>query len=139
VEKQYNIEAEVTGPIKDGFRLKISELNIGMYISGFTARKSPRNASERWIQPPATYQKKTGSYVRCPEFDTHTTFWEELVEEVDRAIKIYTTKDNITATSTSADDATDFTELDSVLDALDKKQSEGTELKAIPWMDDDDQ
>lgn len=132
--KLYNIEAEVTGRLKgveDGFRLKISELGIGIYISGFTARKSVRNTSERWIQPPATYQKKTGKYVRCPEFDTNTTFWEELVEEVNDAIKTFVANEDIVTNPTDE-------ELDKPINLDDIPFDDDEPPKAISWRDPDD-
>ncbi len=129
--KLYTIEAEVTGRINDGFRLKISELGIGMYISGFTARKSVRNTSEWWIQPPATYQKKTGKYVRCPEFDTKTSFWEELVEEVAKAINIFEANEDVVI------DPTDE-ELEKPINLDDIPFGDDEPPKAVSWRDPSD-
>jgi hypothetical protein len=131
MDKLYSIEAEVTGRITDGFRLKISEFGIGMYIAGFTARKSVRNTSEWWIQPPATYQKRTGKYVRCPEFDTKTTFWEELLQEVTRAIKEFEAGEEDIAGS-------NYEEIDTPINLDDIPFGDEEKPKAISWRDPND-
>lgn len=81
------LEVIVRSPIKDGFRLKVSFKELGMYIDGFTARPSNREKSDWWVQSPA---KKIGKkYVNIPEFDKHTVLWMLIEELCIKAILIY--------------------------------------------------
>lgn len=83
----YGIEVEVRGEIGDGYRLKVSATSIGMYIDGFRALKSIKNASGYWIQPPA--QQIKGKWVHTPEFNTKTEFWSQLENKCVESITEY--------------------------------------------------
>lgn len=79
-EDGYGIEISVRGSIDNGYRLKASFHNLGMYVDGFRALKVPtsKNSSGWWIQPPA---KRIGkAYKVCPEFDKKHPFWLEIEE-----------------------------------------------------------
>jgi len=70
------IEVTILGEINNGYRLKISVLDLGIYINGFTARKSDKNASGWWIQPPAN--NINGKWVHSIELDKSKSLWVEI-------------------------------------------------------------
>lgn len=84
---QYIIDAEVLGEIKGGYRLKISLVDLGMYILGIRATVSTRDDCEWWIQPPATMTKS--GWKPNPEFDKSKDLWLEIVQVCKEAIQVY--------------------------------------------------
>lgn len=71
-----NIEVVVRGEIKDGYRLKVSCLDLGMYLDGFRATRSAKSRSGWWIQPPSF---KAGiKWITVPEFDKSADFWKSI-------------------------------------------------------------
>ena len=72
----HSISDDIRGTIDKGYRLKVSVLDLGIYMDGFRAIRSERNAGDWWIQAPAIFagHKWRGT----PEFDKTTTLWEEI-------------------------------------------------------------
>lgn len=72
----HSISVEVRGTIDNGYRLKVSVLDLGIYMDGFRAVRSERNAGDWWIQAPAIFagHKWRGT----PEFDKTATLWNEI-------------------------------------------------------------
>ncbi|MEI7486290.1 MAG: hypothetical protein WCJ72_02560 [Chryseobacterium sp.] len=88
----HSIESQVISDIKGGFRLKVSILDLGMYIAGFTARYSDKNESGLWIQPPAT--KVGEKWISVVEFNKNKVIWEEIEKSIIEAVNMYTIPDN---------------------------------------------
>ncbi len=81
----HSISVEVRAAIKDGYRLKVSVLDLGLYIDGFRAVRSDRNMSGWWVQPPATNVK--GKWLTTPEFDKSCTLWQEIEQACLEAVR----------------------------------------------------
>jgi hypothetical protein len=86
----HTIEAEVLGVISGGYRLKVSVLDIGMYILGFTARRSEKLSSGWWIQPPAIHTN--GKWKYTAEFDKSKSLWPEIESACIHAVAL---QDNV--------------------------------------------
>lgn len=71
----YDIEVTIRGEIENGYRLKVSFLNIGMFIDGFRALRVPeeKNPSGWWIQQPS--YRVGRNYKKSPEFNMKHPFW----------------------------------------------------------------
>jgi hypothetical protein len=106
----HSIEAEVRSEIKDGYRLKVSVLDLGFYVDGFRAARSDRSPTGWWVQPPAT-RSKSGKWIQCPEFDKQKTLWQEIEAAVAACVAEY---------------------------ERNKSTDDKLPTKAIPWMNDDD-
>ena len=70
------VECEVLSVKNDAYRLKVSVLDLGMYIFGFRASRSDRNTGGWWVQPPAT--KTISGWKPNPEFDKKQPLWMEV-------------------------------------------------------------
>lgn len=81
----HSISAEVRAAIKDGYRLKVSVLDLGLYIDGFRAVRSDRNMSGWWVQSPAVNVK--GKWLYTPEFDKSYTLWQEIEQACVETVK----------------------------------------------------
>lgn len=126
--KLYSIEVIVRSEIKDGYRLKVSDLGLGIYVDGFRATKSSRNASGWWVQPPSTYVKRNGEYAECPEYDKKTSYWEEIEQACVEAAQLAESDK-----AAAIDDTTTLSEQD--LDEAIKRfgLSDSEEPKAVSW------
>jgi|SRR5579884_1207255 len=85
--RQYHVEATVRAEIKDGYRLKVSVLDLGLYMDGFRVTSSDKNDSGWWVQPPAIPYK--GRWLYMPEFDKNLTLWHEIEQTCIEAIQLY--------------------------------------------------
>jgi len=85
--KMHNIESQVASEFTNGFRVKVSILELGLYISGFTARYSDRSPSGLWIQPPSI--NSNGKWVKIIEFNKTMPLWKEIEDSVIEAINLY--------------------------------------------------
>lgn len=85
----HTIETVVRGELKDarGYRLKVSILDLGMYIDGWRAMPSIKIAGTWWIQPPAN--SVNGKFVSPIEFDKTMSLWKEVQDSIIEAIETY--------------------------------------------------
>lgn len=120
--KLYNIEATIRNEIKGGYRLKVSDLDLGVYVDGFRAVKSARNDSGWWIQPPSTY--KEGRYIRCPEYDQANEYWKEIEQTCIDVIKEDEHLNQLDPSSEAYSEA-----LDNAIERLEL----GEDLSAVSW------
>ncbi len=73
------------------YLVKVSLVDVGMYITGITAQPSPKRPEDGlWIQPPRYQPRKGGKWVTPVEFDTNKPLWQLVEKVVTRAIKDYT-------------------------------------------------
>ena len=101
----HSISVEVRAAIKDGYRLKVSVLDLGLYIDGFRAVRSDRNMSGWWVQPPATNVK--GKWLTTPEFDKSCTLWQEIEQACLEAVKEAERSDDGTDAAATAEPPTE--------------------------------
>lgn len=81
------IDAEVLGEIKGGYRLKISLVDLGVYIFGIRAVHSAKETSGWWVQPPAS--RTSSGWKANPEFDKKKDLWREIEQSCVEAIQLY--------------------------------------------------
>jgi len=72
----HTVEATNVTAIQNGYRLKISVLDLGLYINGFTIRRSEVNTTGWWVQAPAN--NKNGKWFNPAEFDKSKSLWVEI-------------------------------------------------------------
>ncbi len=118
---KFGIVVEMRGPFKkgDGYRLKVSCVPIGMYIDGFTAKRSVKNNYGWWIQPPA--RMYGGKYIKIIEFNTHLPFWQ-CIEDMCVEVVLRTEDENFIVPEESINDIDDLNKLfDSAIERADKE------------------
>lgn len=85
--KLHTIEASVHQPVKEGYRVKISVLDLGMHINGALVFP-PNDKHEDWIMyPPAIPTRFKRIYPA--EFDKKQTLWLEMLDASVNAVKQY--------------------------------------------------
>ena len=76
----HSISVEVRAVIDNGYRLKVSVTDLGLYMDGFRATHSDKNISGWWVQPPARLAGK--KWLQMPEFDKSLTLWREIEQAI---------------------------------------------------------
>ena len=96
IDEQF-IEAEIYKqiPTKSGpmYLAKISFIDIGLYISGITIRKSPKEPDEWWVQLPA--YRGGNKWINPFEVDQSKPFWVILQDKVLATLKQYLQDDEV--------------------------------------------
>jgi hypothetical protein len=91
--KLHNIEAQVHKPLPTGYRVKVSVLDLGMYINGFVVME-PNEQHPNWaVYPPK--QNIYGHFIPIVEFSKKLPLWDEISEACIEEVKKYSqeTKD----------------------------------------------
>lgn len=127
----FDVEIEVLGDINNGYRLKVSVLDLGMYMFGWTVRRSDKNESGWWVQQQAI--KIGNGWKLIPEFNKALPLWQQIEKKCIEAVIYYEgnppeeiTDDMLTPEALSKG-------LDEAFEKIEKQQP-----KAIPWMNDKD-
>lgn len=131
ITKLHAIEAEVLGEIANGFRIKVSVLDLGLYMYGWTARRSLQSKRGWWIQPQAV--KTTSGWKPTVEFDKSNSLWVEI--EAACIDAVLTNQQPDVVAEVSGEDLTD----EAISNSLDKAVTEldpEEQPKAIPWLED---
>lgn len=126
------IEAQVLGDIPNGHRLKVSVLDLGLYMFGWTARRSEQSKSGWWVQPPAT--KTASGWKQTVEFDKSKSLWIEIESTCIDAVLSQQGTDVVAEVTDK--DLTD----EAIAEALDKATDElkpNNHPRAISWLDDE--
>jgi len=109
--KLYSIEAQVHMSIPQGYRVKVSVLDLGMYINGMVVM--PPSEGHEWTVYPPSQRAGRGKYSYIVEFNKKLPLWEEIYDACVDAVKLemsYDKKDVV---------VTDFNEDEPInLDAL---------------------
>lgn len=85
----YKIDVDVLQEVRvGGYRLKVSILNLGLYISGWLVYKSPRRLWGWDLKPPyyTPCETKDGKPFHPIEFNKHEHLWLEIDEAVAQAL-----------------------------------------------------
>lgn len=94
--KSFAIEAQVHKPIPQGYRVKVSLLDIGMYINGFVVM--PPNEDHDWSVYPPSERAGRGKWKYVVEFNKKLPLWEEIYDACVDAVKLeksYEKKDDV--------------------------------------------
>lgn len=84
--KVYNIEAQVHMPIPQGYRVKVSILDVGIYINGFVVM--PPNDDKDWSVYPPSQRAGRGKYKYIVEFNKKLPMWDEIFDACVDAVKL---------------------------------------------------
>jgi hypothetical protein len=80
--KLFNIEAEVhqSASVKIGYRVKVSIIDLGIYINGMMVY--PPNAKyQEWGVVPPSMRAGRGRYAYIVEFNKKLPLWEEIYDK----------------------------------------------------------
>jgi hypothetical protein len=73
------------------YLVKVSLVDVGMYITGITVQPSPKRPEDGlWVQPPRYQPKKGGKWVTPAEFDTSKSLWQLIEKTVLKAVQDFT-------------------------------------------------
>ena len=85
--KLHAVEVSVHQQIKEGYRVKISVLDLGLYINGALVFP-PNDKHDNWVvYPPAIPTRFKRVYPA--EFDKRKTLWMEMEQAVIEAVKLH--------------------------------------------------
>lgn len=87
---EHDIYIEVLGSINNGYRLKVNVDDLGLYMIGWTARRSDKNESGWWIQPSAN--NVNGKWKISPEFNKAMALWQQIEKKCVEAVNEYEAK-----------------------------------------------
>lgn len=87
MHKLHNIEAQVHKPLEKGYRVKVSILDLGIYINGCVVFP-PNGEHTNWaVYPPK--QQVFGNYIPIVEFNKKLTLWQEIFDTCVDEVKLY--------------------------------------------------
>jgi len=81
------IEVKVHKPVNDGFRVKVSIINLGFYLNGVLVFP-PNDKHEDWVVYPPSIKTAFKS-IYPAEFDKKKDLWLEIQEACVDALKLY--------------------------------------------------
>lgn len=85
--KTYNVEAKVHKELAFGFRVKVSILDLGLYINGMVVFP-PNDEHNYWTVNPPAMRAGRGKYVYIIEFNKKLPLWEEVYDACVDAVKL---------------------------------------------------
>lgn len=73
------------------YLVKVSLMDVGMYITAITVQPSPQRPEDGlWIQPPRYQPRKNGKWVTPVEFDSNLPLWQLIEKLARKAVDDYT-------------------------------------------------
>lgn len=102
--KVYNIEAEVHKQLSFGYRVKVSVLDIGLYINGMVVFP-PNKEHDYWTVKPPAMRAGRGKYSYITEFNKKLPLWEEIFDSCVDAVKLEQSYDKDRVTTVFDEDA----------------------------------
>lgn len=85
--KAFNIEAVVHKELSFGYRVKVSILDLGIYINGMVVFP-PNEEHDYWTVKPPAMRAGRGKYVYIIEFNKKLPLWEEIFDACVDAVKL---------------------------------------------------
>lgn len=95
--KAFTVEAQVHMPIPQGYRVKVSILDIGVYINGMVVMP-PSEGHDDWTVYPPSQRAGRGKYRYIVEFNKQLPLWGEIYDACVDAVKLdvsYEKKDTV--------------------------------------------
>jgi hypothetical protein len=83
----FNIEATVHKELSLGYRVKVSILDLGLYINGMVVFP-PNEEHEHWAVYPPSMRAGRGKYAYITEFNKKLPLWDEVFDACVDAVKI---------------------------------------------------
>jgi hypothetical protein len=87
VPKQYALEAQVHKKYGNGYRVKVSLLELGLYINGMMVYPPDDDHKEWSVLTPARPAGR-GKYARIVEFNKKLQLWSEVYEACVDAVRL---------------------------------------------------
>lgn len=85
----HNVTAEVHKQLPSGgFRVKVSLLDLGMYINGMVVFAPNEDKPDWYVQPPSKLAGR-GRWVHIVEFNKKHDLWNDVYKECIKAVKQY--------------------------------------------------
>jgi len=88
VPKLFTVEAEVHKQLSAGYRVKVSVLDLGMYINGVVVFPPNEDHNDWSVMTPALRSGK-GKYTHVVEFNKKMPLWEEVYLKCVDAVKLH--------------------------------------------------
>lgn len=95
--EQFSVEAAVHKQIGDGYRVKVSILDLGMYINGMMVFP-PNDEHENWSVYTPAQRAGRGKYAYIVEFNKKMPLWAEVHVACIDAVKLEQSFDSAPAT-----------------------------------------
>lgn len=83
------VEAEVHMQLEKGYRVKVSILDLGLYINGIVVYP-PNEEHDYWSVNEPAQRSRYGKFFKTIEFNRKESLWLELHEACVNAVKQYT-------------------------------------------------
>lgn len=83
----FSIEAKVHKELSSGYRVKVSILDLGLYINGMVVFP-PSEEHEHWTVYPPSMRAGRGKYTYITEFNKKLPLWEEIFDACVDAVKL---------------------------------------------------
>jgi hypothetical protein len=87
VRRTYDVTAEVHKPVKKGFRVKVSIMDLGMYINGMMVFPPNDEHTEWWVFTPSQRAGR-GKSMYFVEFNKKLPLWAEVEDACIDAFKL---------------------------------------------------
>lgn len=101
----HHIDAQVHMQVANGaYRIKVSILDLGLYLNGVLAYPPNGEHEEWWVNPPA--QRKGKGYFYPAEFNKKETLWLEIQQACIEAVQLELLND----AASGVDDIEDWSE-----------------------------
>lgn len=91
--KLHTVEATVHKKYGKGYRVKVSILDLGIYINGMMVYP-PNEEHESWSVLTPARPAGRGKYARIVEFNKKLPLWEHVYDECVAAVKLYEADSN---------------------------------------------
>jgi hypothetical protein len=101
--KSFTIEAQVHKSIPQGYRVKVSILDIGMYINGMVVMP-PTQDHKDWSVYPPSQRAGRGKYAYIVEFNKQLHLWDEIYDACVDAVKLEMSNDKMDVVITDFDE-----------------------------------
>lgn len=88
----FDIEARHIGYSKDIHRVHVSVHELGFHIMSLTVRKSKKNDTNWWVQPPAHKSRSSYKWYRDINFELESVLWKAIegacIDQVEEYIRL---------------------------------------------------
>lgn len=95
--KIFNVEASVHKTLASGYRVKVSVIDLGMYINGMVVFQ-PNDDHKDWSVMTPALRSGRGKWTHVVEFDKSTALWEEIYQACVQAGKQYMSEQDMAPT-----------------------------------------
>lgn len=86
--KLHTVEAAVHKPVGNGYRVKVSIIDLGIYINGMMVYP-PNEEHDNWSVLTPARPAGRGKYARIVEFNKKSPLWEHIYDACVDAVKLY--------------------------------------------------